>query len=190
MMAIADNSKIQTPQPLFGGYAPCTIPGISIRKPDIMKSLASGDQKLTLDTPEILENQTIEGDVITEFQGRSVRPYDRGDVITFAFSTGGTGYGDPIEREPENVLADIEKGTISVEVAKNIYCVIINTDTQQVDTEATVKLREATYADRLARGKPYDEFEPEWLKKSPPEEILKHYGTWPDAKMTVPIMRP
>ncbi|MGH8598547.1 MAG: hydantoinase B/oxoprolinase family protein, partial [Gammaproteobacteria bacterium] len=27
MMCIADNSKLQTPQPLFGGYAPCTVPG-------------------------------------------------------------------------------------------------------------------------------------------------------------------
>ena len=27
LMAIADNSKLQTPQPLFGGYAPCTVPG-------------------------------------------------------------------------------------------------------------------------------------------------------------------
>ena len=29
-MAIADNSKIQTPQGLFGGYAPCTVPGVSV----------------------------------------------------------------------------------------------------------------------------------------------------------------
>ncbi|MBV9004766.1 MAG: hydantoinase B/oxoprolinase family protein, partial [Solirubrobacterales bacterium] len=33
LMAIADNSKLQTPQPLFGGYAPCTVPGIAIRAP-------------------------------------------------------------------------------------------------------------------------------------------------------------
>ncbi len=190
MMAIADNSKIQTPQPLFGGYAPCTIPGISIRKPDIMDRLAGADPDLTLDTPEILENQTIGGDFATEFQGRSVRPYERGDVITFAFSTGGTGYGDPLERDPETVRADIEKGTISPAVAKNIYCVLIDEETQQVDTVATTKLRAETYAARLARGKPYDEFEPGWLKKSPPEEILKHYGSWPDAKMTTPLMRP
>ena len=28
MMAIADNSSIQTPQPLFGGYSQPTVPGI------------------------------------------------------------------------------------------------------------------------------------------------------------------
>ena len=42
MMAIADNSKLQTPQPLFGGYAPCTVPGISVRQADIMQSFADG----------------------------------------------------------------------------------------------------------------------------------------------------
>ncbi len=190
MMAIADNSKIQTPQPLFGGYAPCTIPGISVRKADIMQSLDQGDRKLTLDTPHILENQTIEGDVITEFQGRSVRPYDRGDVITFAFSTGGTGYGDPLERDPDAVLADIEKGTISLAVAENVYCVIIDADNHRGDAEATEKCRRDAYAARLARGKPYQEFEAEWLKKKPPETILKHYGSWPDAQRTAPLMRP
>ena len=36
LMAIADNSKLQTPQPLFGGYAPCTVPGIGIRAPGLV----------------------------------------------------------------------------------------------------------------------------------------------------------
>ena len=39
LMCIADNSKLQTPQPLFGGYAPCTVPGIGIRAPGLMEAL-------------------------------------------------------------------------------------------------------------------------------------------------------
>ena len=46
------------------------------------------------------------------------------------------------------------------------------------------------YKARLARGKPYDVFEKEWLKKKPPEAILGFYGTWPDAKLVAPVMRP
>jgi acetophenone carboxylase len=190
MMAIADNSKIQTPQPMFGGYAPCTIPGISIRKSDITDSLASGDQSLSMDTVDILKNHTIHGDLTTEFQGRSVRPYSCGDVITFAFSTGGTGYGDPIERDPDAVIEDIGKGVISRSVAEKIYCVAVDSRTNQVDRAGTEDLRKATIDYRLSHGRPYAEFESEWLKKRPSEEILKHYGTWPDAKMVVPIMRP
>ena len=40
------------------------------------------------------------------------------------------------------------------------------------------------------RGRPYDEFQKEWLKKKPPEEILGFYGSWPDAKVIAPVMRP
>jgi acetophenone carboxylase len=155
-----------------------------------METLGEGNQDITLDTIEILENQTIQGEVTTEFQGRSVRSYDRGDVITFAFSTGGAGYGDPIERDPAAVRADIEKGTVSIAVAESIYRVVIDPDTNQVDQVATDKLRSATCATRLKNGKKYSDFEAEWLKKRPPEEILRHYGSWPDAKLVTPLMRP
>jgi acetophenone carboxylase len=190
MMAIADNSKIQTPQPLFGGYAPCTIPGISVRRADLIESLAQGDPDLVLDTPRLLAERPIEGDVTTEFQGRSVRPYDRGDVITFAFSTGGTGYGDPLERDPEAVLADLEKGTISGVIAESVYCVVLDAQGGRIDRAATDARRREEYARRLARGRPYDEFEAEWLKKRPPESILRHYGSWPDAQAAAPVARP
>ncbi len=190
MMAIADNSKIQTPQPLFGGYAPCTIPGISIRKADIMESMARGEENLNLDTPDLLQRQTIDGELTTEFQGRSVRPYDKGDVITFAFSTGGTGYGDPLERDPETLLADLQKGTISPEVVENIYCVALSEDGSHIDTDATETRRRNAYAARLDRGVPFDEFERVWAPKKPPEEILRPYGSWPAAVLTTPVARP
>lgn len=190
MMAIADNSKIQTPQPLFGGYAPCTIPGISIRKADLVQKLERNDQSIALDTRHIIENETIDGEFTTEFQGRSVRACSCGDVITFAFSTGGTGYGDPLERDPEAVLVDLEKKVISEKVAREIFSVAVDPRTQRVDMGRTAELRRAAYAARLARGRGYAEFEANWLKKSPPEQILKYYGSWPDAKMTTPVLRP
>ena len=190
MMAIADNSKIQTPQALFGGYAPCTIPGISIRKADIMVQMEEGTDSLTLDTPGLLENDAIGGDLITEFQGRSVRPYDEGDVITFAFSTGGTGYGDPIERDPAAVAADIEKGVISAEIAERIYCAVIDPESGRVDQAATASKRAEAIAARLARGQPYDEFVAQWQTRKPAEPILKHYGSWPDAQPEAPVLRP
>ncbi len=38
--------------------------------------------------------------------GRSIRPYDEGDVMAFGFSAGGAGYGDPLEADPEDVARD------------------------------------------------------------------------------------
>ena len=188
MMSIADNTKLQTPQPLFGGYAPCTVPGISISKSELMDQLA-GSGELTLELQDILSNKTIKGDYKTEFLGRSVRPYDNGDVMTFGFSAGGTGYGDPLDREPESVGIDLDKGTVTPASARHIYKVIWDEEARQIDFSATAEAREAELAARKKRGRPYHEFESEWLKKKPPEEILEYYGTWPDAKPNKVLMR-
>jgi acetophenone carboxylase len=189
MMAIADNSKLQTPQPLFGGYAPPTVPGISIRRADVMKRMAENDPKLTMQLEDILQNKTISGNFATEFQGRSIRPYDNGDVITFGFSTGGTGYGDPLDRDPASVITDVKQGLVSDWAAENVYCIAWDKARQRLDKSATEALRAAKLAERRSQGRSYQSFEKEWLTKKPPADILSFYGSWPDAKTIHPLMR-
>lgn len=188
MMCIADNSKLQTPQPLFGGYAPCTVPGVSIRKSKIKEQLA-GKGDLTLELQEILTGKTVEGDYQTEFLGRSVRPYENGEVITFGFSAGGTGYGDPLDRDPDSVAVDLDKGIVTAETAKRIYKIVWDSEQRRVDAAATRSARDAEFEARKQRGKPFAEFEKEWSKKRPPEAILEYYGSWPDAKPNKVLMR-
>ncbi len=190
MMSIADNSKLQTPQPLFGGYGPPTVPGISVRNGNIMEKFAANDGELTMNIPDLLNQKAYSGDLTTEFQGRGVRPYANGDVVTFAFSTGGTGYGDPLDRDPESVAADLVRGLVSEWAAENIYSVVYDKQRSRVDVEATKAKRAAAYRARLERGRPYDAFEKEWLQQKPPEEILSFYGSWPEAKALQPVMRP
>ncbi len=189
MMAIADNSKIQTPQPLFGGYAPCTIPGISVRGADLVERLGQGDQ-LDLDVPTMLAEHSVNGQWENEFQGRMVRPYAQNDIVTIGFATGGAGYGDPLERDPKMVEEDLLNGTISEWAAEHVYQVVWDAERKRVDVAATEERRTAERQARLARGKPYADFEAEWSQKQPPEEILAFYGSWPDAKPLQPIMRP
>jgi acetophenone carboxylase len=188
MMCIADNSKLQTPQPLFGGYAPCTVPGISIRNSTIKEQFAAGAD-LSMDLQKILSTHSVDGDYQTEFLGRSVRPYANGEVITFGFSAGGTGYGDPLDREPESVAVDLAKGIVTAATAHNIYKVVWDEAGRRVDAEATAAARAAEFAARKQRGRPYAEFEKEWSLKKPPESILTYYGSWPDAKPTHVLMR-
>jgi N-methylhydantoinase B len=57
-------------------------------------------------------------------------------------SGGGGGVGDPLEREPEKVLWDVMNDYISVERAKDVYGVVIDPDTHEIDHEATGALRE------------------------------------------------
>src|SRR5260370_14300399 len=120
MMAIADNSKIQTPQGLFGGYAPCSIPGVSVAGADLMQRLEAGDA-IDLDITEVLRSRSIGGQWGNEFQGRAPRPYMENDVITVAFATGGARYGDPLERDPDAGGADLDKGLGSRRAARPTY---------------------------------------------------------------------
>ncbi len=190
MMAIADNSKLQTPQPLFGGYAPCTVPGIGIRNANIKQQMSEGSDALNLDLHDLLTERSISGDYEIEFQGRSVRPYLNGDVATFAFSCGGTGYGDVLDRDPKAVEVDLVKGVVSEVAARSVYKVVWDADARRVDLEATAKLRAEELLARKKRGRKFSEFEPEWLKQKPADDILTYYGSWPDAKVVTPLMRP
>jgi N-methylhydantoinase B/oxoprolinase/acetone carboxylase alpha subunit len=189
MMAIADNTKLQTPQPLFGGYAPCTVPGIGIRNANVKTLMAEGSKALDMDVQKLLTERPIEGNYEIEFQGRSVRPYNNGDVATFAFSCGGTGYGDPIDRDAKAIEQDIVKGVLSAEAARHVYKVVWDETDRRVNLEQTAELRTKELLARKARGRRYDEFEAAWLKQKPRDEILTYYGSWPDAREVTPLLR-
>ena len=68
---------------------------------------------------------------------RRLAPRDR---VRFVLSGGG-GYGDPLEREPERVLADVEQGYVTIEQAAADYGVVIDPDRMAVDIKATASLR-------------------------------------------------
>jgi N-methylhydantoinase B len=56
-------------------------------------------------------------------------------------AAGGGGYGDPLEREPERVLADVCEGYVSPQSARDDYGVALTADGQAVDATATAALR-------------------------------------------------
>lgn len=69
----------------------------------------------------------------------------RGDLLYFN-TWGGGGWGDPLQRDPELVRADVDRSLVSVEGAKR-YGVVLGDD-MNVDTKATEKLREKMTAQR------------------------------------------
>ncbi|RSM72023.1 hydantoinase [Amycolatopsis sp. WAC 01375] len=75
----------------------------------------------------------------------NLRPDDVVDVIL----PGGGGYGDPFEREPEAVLADVVDGYVSVEAARELYGVEV---TYHGEPGALVRLPE-DYTAVSSRGK-------------------------------------
>jgi N-methylhydantoinase B len=63
-----------------------------------------------------------------------------GDILV-SYSGGGGGVGDPLDREVEKVRLDAFNEYISIQVARDVYGVVINPKTFEVDEEATTALR-------------------------------------------------
>jgi len=174
---------------LFGGYASSPIPGITVRKADLLKRMKAGDPDITLDHRLMFEKSPIAGEWNFELIARTPKVYEEGDLL-FGFSGGGPGYGDPLERDPELVLEDLKKNIISDWTAQNIYRLSYDPERRKLDTEKTRQQRDEERRARLKRGKSYDEFQKDWSMLSPPKDVLQYYGTWPDAKSTGPVFRP
>jgi len=71
-------------------------------------------------------------------------PVLAGQVVRVV-TTGGGGWGDPLEREPELVARDVTEGRVSQQAAQDDYGVVLRTgapsDGYDLDAAATAKLR-------------------------------------------------
>jgi N-methylhydantoinase B len=72
--------------------------------------------------------------------GKESLELEYGDVVSFRLSGGG-GYGEPLERDPEAVARDVRLGLVSPEAARNQYSVVIGPD-GILDREATLAARD------------------------------------------------
>lgn len=64
---------------------------------------------------------------------------NKGDILEIKTPCAG-GYGDPLERDPKQVLEDVLDGFTSKEKAREDYLVVINNN-NQIDLDATIQLR-------------------------------------------------
>ncbi|TMA65007.1 MAG: hydantoinase B/oxoprolinase family protein [Deltaproteobacteria bacterium] len=93
-------------------------------------------------------------DQLDDLGGRSsLLPYcefdlGRNDVLYMRMASGG-GYGDPLEREPQRVLRDVEDGVVSRQEVRDIYGVAIDGDEPALNLGATEKLRAGLRKERL-----------------------------------------
>jgi N-methylhydantoinase B len=125
---------------IFGGYP--GAPSVMV----LMKNTRAG---------EIMEMNRPAVDV-AEFGGHSrMLPYcnfelAKGDVLYMRVASGG-GYGDPLERDPELVRKDVNSGLISMEAARNLYGIVLDS-TGGVDIQASRALRKSLKEDELKRS--------------------------------------
>ncbi len=89
---------------------------------------------------------------LAELKGK-VRPlgycdfeFRNGDILCIRKESGG-GFGDPLERDPQMVLADVTNGLVSRKAARRYYGVVL--EGLDLDLKATGKLRDGMLAGRL-----------------------------------------
>ncbi len=68
--------------------------------------------------------------------------------LAYAFGCGG-GYGDPLDRSPSKVAADVRDEAVTLEWAEKVYGVVVDPDTFEAKGEETEKLRRTIRSRRL-----------------------------------------
>ena len=69
------------------------------------------------------------------------RPFAPAGTEVMFRTSGGGGWGDPLERDPAMVLRDVREGYVSVEKARREYGVVLSPGGEEVDSAATASLR-------------------------------------------------
>jgi len=181
-------TRIRMSQGIFGGYPSNVKIGIEIHNTNIWEQMGDGRKDLPSDIHELISDRTIGGEYMVSHNRRSMHTARDGDVVV-QMNGGGSGYGDVLERDPNAVMQDLKKYIISPWVVKNIYQVVYDPQTLEVNLEKTERKRQKEREKRKRIGKKYENFEKEWLRKRPPDQALKHFGSWPDAGKNREIVR-
>lgn len=161
---------------LYGGYSSPCFQVEFIERSDFLDKVERGE-KLPSDWTEYSSELAGDHDLVAATN--SARIGKRGDIRIVHYG-GGAGYGDPLDRDPESVVADLRDQVVSDWTARNIYGVAYDERTLAVDAAETDRLRDAARAERLRRAKPFADFEEDRRGMRPPPELLGWYGPWGD----------
>lgn len=78
------------------------------------------------------------------------------DEIVISLCGGGGGVGDPLDREPERVLSDVQQRIFSLEMAKKVFGVVIDPESGALDKKATEREREVIRDRRREKGRIFE----------------------------------
>lgn len=74
------------------------------------------------------------------------------DDMLVSWMSGGGGYGDSLERDPELVLKDVREGELTIDYAKEAYGVVVDPKTLTIDSKGTQEQRKKMIEERLKEG--------------------------------------
>jgi N-methylhydantoinase B len=129
---------------LYGGLPSIVQPTFLLRGTGVLNGMAKGTVPWEHDEFQARSRKLL--------KSREVVKLRRGDVYV-SVQSGGAGYGDPLEREPDRVLADYLKGACSLEMSRDVYGVVLDPERKTLVTEETQALRDELRRERLS-GQP------------------------------------
>ncbi|MCP4682873.1 MAG: hypothetical protein GY864_11115, partial [Desulfobacterales bacterium] len=132
---------------MSGGLGPSAARFKLASKSDIEETFKAG---ILPDSIDEFPNEVL--------KAKSENILENTDLVYFGVP-GAPGYGDPLKREPERVLADIESGILSLEDAVKFYGVVVKEEDLTIDFFETEAERKRVRNLRLTHGKYLDELE-------------------------------
>ena len=162
--------KISGTQGMYGGYAGPGSRVLHVKATDLYERIQQG-RELAQHPADIEDiTKSLAGNVTNYGACMPATQCKSGDVLS-QIASGAGGLGDPIERDPEGVLADYKDGRVSLSTCENVYGVKLDPETFQIDIKKTENLRAARRKERLAKGVPGIEFIKSLVKKRAKREF-------------------
>lgn len=178
-------SKFPTTQGLFGGYGLPALFVKMVKGGNYKELMQQSSNLLPHRLDEVYAEQNPEqGKEQYENISLVVQHTTDGDTL-YAYSGGGAGFGDALERDPQSVIRDLQNNLVTHWAAQNIYHVVYDQEHLRLDAEATEQKRQQVRAQRIQKGQPYAEFIKGWEKQTPPAEVIRHYGSYPNPQDAV-----
>jgi len=159
----AGNGKTYMGAGLYGGYPSATGYRHIVLNNDLQQRfrnrepypLADGDPEQSQLVAQVKGEELFDKTTLT--YPDSVKPHD----LYLSMYRGGAGVGDPLEREPERIAADLNNNVLLPRYAEQIYGAVIRQDAAgvwNVDVHATEERRQEMRAERRLRAIPVKQY--------------------------------
>jgi N-methylhydantoinase B/oxoprolinase/acetone carboxylase alpha subunit len=163
---------------LWGGYPNATGYRKNLKRTNMNEVVAARAPYPVRDgdTADSEIDRCLSAEVVQYDDHTVTLPHDfqQGDLY-LSVQNGGKGLGDPLEREPELVAADVRGGFLSARFARTTYGVILSEKDGQVaaDLEATAAERRAMREARRTNAKPVAEWRREQRERVLAKDVVE-----------------
>ncbi len=166
---------------LMGGYPSATGYRFEAHKTGLEKRIAIGDSlplgaDLDPSNPDYERHLDATATVKRDKQCITTEDCYANHDLYLNYLRGGPGFGDPLDREPKAIEADLNQQFLLPEYARKVYGAVFSQDAKgvfTVDPAATTARRAEIRRERLARALPTRE----WMKEERERIINKHAAT-------------